>query len=108
MRDPETPTDCGDRAGRSRAAATLTGRVTTIRAAVGVAFLCVALLLGALALSTGLAILQVGGLATRTYDESLTSISFARAAAADFAKMRTTLIRRMQARDGACAASSTP
>ncbi|KIU33297.1 deubiquitinase [Methylobacterium radiotolerans] len=101
MRDPETPTDCGDRAGRSRAAATLTGRVTTIRAAVGVAFLCVALLLGALALSTGLAILQVGGLATRTYDESLTSISFARAAAADFAKMRTTLIRRMQARDGA-------
>uniref|UniRef100_UPI003F88230D EAL domain-containing protein n=1 Tax=Methylobacterium sp. NMS12 TaxID=3079766 RepID=UPI003F88230D len=101
MRDPETPTDCGDRAGRSRAAVTLTGRVTTIRAAVGVAFLCVGLLLGALALSAGLAIAQVGGLVTRTYDESLTSISFARAAAADFAKMRTALIRRMQSRDGA-------
>ena len=77
MRDPETPTACADRAGHTRAAATRTGRITSIRAAVSVAFLCVGLLLGALALSAGVAITQVGTLVTRTYDESLTSISFA-------------------------------
>ncbi|MGU3384908.1 EAL domain-containing protein [Methylobacterium sp. D53M] len=101
MRDPETPTACADRAGHTRAAATRTGRITSIRAAVGVAFLCVGLLLGALALSAGLAITQVGTLVTRTYDESLTSISFARAVAADFAKMRAALVRRMQTGDAA-------
>ncbi|MEE7489946.1 EAL domain-containing protein [Methylobacterium oryzae] len=104
MRDPETPTDGGDRAGRSRAAVALARRGTSLPAAIGVAFLCVGVLLGALALSGGLAIKQIGALVTRTHDESLTSISFARAAAADFAKMRATLIRRMQSRDGVEAA----
>jgi len=100
MRDPETPTDRGDEAEQSRAALPFSGKAATLRGPIVVAFLGVALLLGALGVSAAVAIAHVGALVSRTYDESLMSTSFARATAADFARMRTAFVRRLRSRDG--------
>ncbi|WP_246695083.1 EAL domain-containing protein [Methylobacterium sp. P1-11] len=51
-------------------------------------------------MSAAVAIAHVGALVSRTYDESLMSTSFARATAADFARMRTAFVRRLRSRDG--------
>ncbi|GJE51932.1 hypothetical protein GOFOIKOB_4997 [Methylobacterium tardum] len=104
MRDPETATDDRTRAGLSYAARGLLGFFTTIRGRIFVAFLCMSLLSGLLGLYAVVAISHIGTLINRTYDESLMSINYARATAADFAKMRTVFARRMHAHDAAEAA----
>ncbi len=76
-------------------------RSTTIRGRIFVAFLGMSLLSGALGLYAVVAISHIGALINRTYDESLMSINYARASAADFAKMRSAFARRTHIRDAA-------
>ena len=78
--------------------------VSTIRGRILFAFLAMSLITGALGLYAIGGIQQVGDLVHRTYDESLMSINYARATAADFAKMRSAFARRMQTRDAVVAA----
>ncbi|MDP4003630.1 EAL domain-containing protein [Methylobacterium sp. NEAU K] len=80
------------------------GLSTTIRGRIFVAFLGMSLLSGALGLYAVIAISHVGALVNRTYDESLMSINYARATAADFAKMRSLFARRLHVHDAAVAA----
>ncbi|MCJ2048180.1 EAL domain-containing protein [Methylobacterium sp. J-070] len=75
------------------------GLATTIRGRIFVAFLGMSLLSGALGLYAVAAISHIGTLINRTYDESLMSINYARATAADFAKMQAAYARRMSRRD---------
>jgi diguanylate cyclase (GGDEF)-like protein len=86
-----------------RAVRGITGLPATIRGRIFVAFLGMSLLSGALGLYAVVAISHVGALVNRTYDESLMSINYARATAADFAKMRSAFARRTHARDAAAA-----
>src|SRR6478735_7645024 len=104
MRDPETATDDRTRARLSYAARGLLGFFTTIRGRIFVAFLGMSLLSGLLGLYAVVAISHIGTLINRTYDESLMSINYARATAADFAKMRTVFARRMHAQNATEAA----
>ncbi len=67
----------------------------TIRGRILVAFLTMSLITGALGLYAIQGLQQAGELVNRTYDESLMSINYARAAAADFAKMRSAFARRL-------------
>ncbi|WP_342109436.1 EAL domain-containing protein [Methylobacterium sp. SI9] len=101
MEDPETATV--ERSARKPlvAARGLSGFFTTIRGRIFVAFLSMSLLSGALGLYAVIAISHVGTLVNRTYDESLMSINYARATAADFAKMRAAFARRMHIHNGA-------
>ena len=71
----------------------------TIRGRILVAFLTMSLLTGSLGLYAIHGLQEAGELVNRTYDESLMSINYARAAAADFAKMRSAFARRMITRD---------
>ena len=75
--------------------------VATIRGRIFVAFLVMSLITGSLGIYATLGIRQAGDLVQRTYDQSLMSINFARAAAADFAKMRAAFARRPLAADAA-------
>ncbi|MFC6050180.1 hypothetical protein ACFPYM_20345, partial [Methylobacterium hispanicum] len=86
----------GGRAWRriGNAAATIRGRILF-------AFLTMSLLTGALGLYAIGGIQRVGDLVYRTYDESLMSINYARATAADFAKMRAAFARRSVAAEPA-------
>jgi diguanylate cyclase (GGDEF)-like protein len=104
MQDPEPSTDRRDHAGSWPVAVASTGRFTTIRGRIFVAFLAMSLLSAALGLYAVVATSHVGALVSRTYDESLMSVAYARATATDFAKMRTAFARRMQAPDAAEAA----
>ncbi|MCJ2140074.1 EAL domain-containing protein [Methylobacterium sp. E-066] len=104
MRDPERATDEQAPSGLARLARGITGLSTTIRGRIFVAFLGMSLLSGALGLYAVVAISHVGVLVNRTYDESLMSINYARATAADFAKMRSAFARRTYVRDAAEAA----
>ncbi len=104
MRDPETATDGRSRAKLSHAARGILGSFTTIRGRIFVAFLGMSLLSGLLGLYAVVAISNIGTLINRTYDESLMSINYARATAADFAKMRTAFARRIHVHDAAEAA----
>ncbi len=90
----------GGRAWRriGNAAATIRGRILF-------AFLTMSLLTGALGLYAIGGIQRVGDLVYRTYDESLMSINYARATAADFAKMRAAFARRSVAAEPAVVAS---
>ncbi|GJE58783.1 EAL domain-containing protein [Methylobacterium trifolii] len=76
---------------------------TTVRGRILVAFLTMSLLTAALGLYAVLAIQHTGDLVGRTYDESLMSINYARATAADFAKMRAVFARRAMTQDPASA-----
>ena len=89
--------------GWKRAANRILGLSATVRGRILFAFLGMSLLSGALGLHAIVAIANVGELVSRTYDESLMSINYARATAADFAKMRTAFARRTQAHDHATA-----
>ena len=71
----------------------------TIRGRILVAFLAMSTMTGALGVVATTAIQEAGVLVERTYDHSLMSINYARAAAADFAKMRTALARRALTQD---------
>ncbi|KAB1073927.1 EAL domain-containing protein [Methylobacterium planeticum] len=75
--------------------------LSTIRGRIFVAFLIMSLITGALGLYATLGIRQAGVLVNRTYDQSLMSINYARAAATDFAKMRAAFVRRTIAPDAA-------
>ncbi len=75
--------------------------VSTIRGRILFAFLTMSLITGALGLYAIAGIQQVGDLVHRTYDESLMSINYARATAADFAKMRSAFARRVESRNAA-------
>ncbi|MGU3405026.1 EAL domain-containing protein [Methylobacterium brachiatum] len=103
MRDPERATDEREPSGSMRAVRGIAGLPATIRGRIFVAFLGMSLLSGALGLYAVVAISHVGALVNRTYDESLMSINYARATAADFAKMRSAFARRTHARDAAAA-----
>ena len=75
--------------------------LSTIRGRIFVAFLIMSLITGALGLYATLGIRQAGVLVNQTYDQSLMSINYARAAATDFAKMRAVFVRRIIAPDAA-------
>src|SRR5215470_9037614 len=66
----------------------------TIRGRIWVAFLFMTLITGALGGYAAIGMNRAGVLVTKTYDESLMSINYARAAAADFAAMRAEFTRR--------------
>jgi len=104
MRDPERATDERTPRVLTRLVRSVTGPSTTIRGRIFVAFLGMSLLSGALGLYAVVAISHVGVLVNRTYDESLMSINYARATAADFAKMRSAFARRTHVRNAAEAA----
>ncbi|MHC2105509.1 EAL domain-containing protein [Methylobacterium sp. CM6246] len=104
MRDPERATAERPPSGLMRFMRGITGVSATIRGRIFVAFLGMSLLSGALGLYAVVAISHVGALVNRTYDESLMSINYARATAADFAKMRSVFARRTHVRDAAQAA----
>ncbi|WP_237478284.1 EAL domain-containing protein [Lichenibacterium dinghuense] len=65
----------------------------TIRGRILVAFLVMAVITGALGLYAVIRIREAGELATRTFDQSLMSVNYARAAAADFTLMQNAFIR---------------
>ncbi|MHB2209300.1 EAL domain-containing protein [Methylobacterium sp. CM6257] len=104
MQEPQTATDDRGPPGRVRAARGFVGLPNTIRGRIFVAFLSMSLLSGALGLYAVIAISHIGTLINRTYDESLMSINYARATAADFAKMRTAFARRTHVQNAAEAA----
>jgi len=79
----------------ARAAASL----RTIRGRILVAFAVMTLITAALAGFAVTSIEEAGVLVRKTYDESLMSINYARAAAADFASMRAAFARRWIADD---------
>ncbi|MGH6741009.1 MAG: PAS-domain containing protein, partial [Bradyrhizobium sp.] len=66
----------------------------TIRGRILVAFLVMSLITAALGYYATLGIKDAGVLVDKTYDQSLMSINYARAAAADFAAMRAAFARR--------------
>src|SRR6202166_2475820 len=78
-----------------RAAARATSRLRTIRGRILVAFLIMSVITAALGGYAAHGISRAGVLVARTFDESLMSINYARAASADFAAMRAAFSRRL-------------
>jgi diguanylate cyclase (GGDEF)-like protein/PAS domain S-box-containing protein len=66
----------------------------TIRGWILVAFLAMSMITGALGVYTTFGITKAGVLVAKTFDQSLMSINYARAAAADFASMQAAIARR--------------
>lgn len=81
------------------AAARATSRLRTIRGRILLAFLIMSLITAALGGYAARGISRAGVLVARTFDESLMSINYARAASADFAAMRAAFARRWIASD---------
>ena len=75
------------------------GRMKTIRSQILVACLAMSVVTATLGVFATLGVRHVGDLVTKTYDKSLMSISFARAASADFATMRAAYAMRLLATD---------
>jgi diguanylate cyclase (GGDEF)-like protein len=71
----------------------------TIRGRILVAFLIMCVITGALGAYTTMGVRNAGLLVDKTFDESLMSINYARAAATDFAAMRAAFARRWIATD---------
>ena len=71
----------------------------TIRGRIVVAFLVMSMITAALGGYATLGMKDAGVLVDKTYDESLMSINFARAAATDFADMRAAFARQWIATD---------
>jgi diguanylate cyclase (GGDEF)-like protein len=71
----------------------------TIRGWILLAFLAMSVITGTLGVYTTLGIKNAGVLVTKTFDQSLMSINYARAAAADFASMQAAIARRWIATD---------
>ena len=86
-------------AGCYRAGLWATSRLRTIRGRILIAFLIMTVITAALGGYAARGISRAGVLVARTFDESLMSINFARAAAADFAAMRAAFARRWMASD---------
>ena len=72
---------------------------STIRGRILVAFLIMSMITAALGFYAIMGISRAGLLVSKTFDESLMSINYARAAAADFAAMRAAFARRWIASD---------
>ncbi len=73
----------------------------TIRGRILVAFLIMSMITAALGVYTTMGVRNAGMLVDKTFDESLMSINYARAAATDFASMRAAFARRWIATDAA-------
>ena len=71
----------------------------TIRGRILIAFLVMSVITAALGAYTTMGVRNAGMLVDKTFDESLMSINYARAAAADFASMRAAFARRWIATD---------
>src|SRR5579884_2305165 len=71
----------------------------TIRGRIIIAFLVISMITAALGFYATLGVRNAGVLVNKTYDESLMSINYARAAATDFAAMRAAFARRWIAID---------
>ena len=82
-----------------RGAARLASRCMTIRGRILVAFLIMSVITAALGGYAIMGIKNAGVLVDKTFDESLMSINYARAAATDFAAMRAAFARRWIAAD---------
>ncbi|HEY5278589.1 MAG TPA: EAL domain-containing protein [Pseudolabrys sp.] len=76
-----------------------TASLRTIRGRILIAFAVMTLITGAVAGYAIMGVQDAGVLVRKTYDESLMSINYARAAAADFASMRASFARRWIADD---------
>ncbi|KQP93329.1 deubiquitinase [Methylobacterium sp. Leaf113] len=104
MTFPETPMPSRFRGRRSlmEAFGTITGKLLgTIRGWIVIAFLIMSAITGALGLSAASSIRRTDELVSQTFDRSLMSINYARAAATDFAGMRTAEARRWMVTDPA-------
>src|SRR5512135_2669902 len=77
-----------------RGVSAVAGLGKTIRGRILVAFLVMSMITAALGYYATLGIQDAGILVDKTYDQSLMSINYARAAAADFAAMRAAFARR--------------
>src|SRR5580698_2923570 len=73
----------------------------TIRGRILVAFLIMSMITATLGVYTTMGVRNAGMLVDKTFDESLMSINYARAAATDFASMRAAFARRWIATDAA-------
>jgi diguanylate cyclase (GGDEF)-like protein len=73
----------------------------TIRGRILLAFLVMSIITGALGGYAAISIEQAGVFVAKTFDESLMSINYARAASADFASMQAAVARRWLASDEA-------
>src|SRR6201987_6171974 len=73
----------------------------TIRGRILIAFLIMSVITGGLGIYATFGIRHAGILVDKTFDESLMSINYARAAAADFAGMRAAFMRQWIASDPA-------
>jgi diguanylate cyclase (GGDEF)-like protein/PAS domain S-box-containing protein len=91
----------GGKSAWRRAVATAFSYCRTIRGRILVAFIVMTMITGTLAGYAIMGIQDAGVLVRKTYDESLMSINYARAAAADFAAMRAAFARRWIADDPA-------
>src|SRR5215468_2945697 len=69
----------------------------TIRGRILIAFLIMTVITGGLGIYATFGIRRAGVLVDKTFDESLMSINYARAAAADFAAMQAIFARRLMA-----------
>src|ERR1700716_2639046 len=83
----------------SRAIVRATSRIRTIRGRILIAFLIMSVITATLGGYAARGISRAGVLVARTFDESLMSINYARAASADFAAMRAAFARRWIASD---------
>ena len=81
------------------ATARATSRIRTIRGRILIAFLIMSVITAALGGYAAHGISRAGVLVARTFDESLMSINYARAASADFAAMQASFARRWIASD---------
>src|SRR5690349_3866565 len=83
------------------AVARLASLSMTIRGRILIAFLIMTVITGGLGVYATFGIRHAGILVDKTFDESLMSINYARAAAADFAAMRAAFTRQWIATDPA-------
>jgi diguanylate cyclase (GGDEF)-like protein len=79
--------------------ARLVSLLGTIRGRILIAFLAMSVITGALGGYAALGMKHAGVLVAKTFDESLMSINYARAASADFAAMQAAFTRRSVTRD---------
>src|ERR1700719_4195493 len=84
-----------------RAVAWATSRFRTIRGRIIVAFLITSVITGVLGAYATMNIRSAGVLVEKTFDQSLMSINYARAAATDFAAMQSAFARRFVASNAA-------
>ena len=98
MRFRERPSSTGTPAWR-RPFARARAQLATIRGRILIAFLIMSAITATLGLSAASSIRRADELVSRTFDRSLMSINYARAAATDFAGMRATDARRWTTTD---------